>query len=145
MNMRWYCFTVQNGTRFWPGLGGSDTDYALVLVSYPLFQMATTPLAGALLHRLPFTISIISFMMLYITGGVVYGLARSVWMAFVGFGLIAAGSSIGPMTIHTYMGEVGTLMDDIRKKQGKRPIKPAIYVCFSFLLNGGYLLSLSET
>ena len=134
----------QNGTRFWPGLGRSDSDYALVLTSYPLFEVATTPLAGALLHRLPYSFTITVFIMVYVAGGVVYGLARSLWVAFVGFGLFGMGSALAAVTVHTYMGEMGTVMDEIRKKQGKKPRKYILYIAFSFVVNGGFLPALGE-
>ena len=112
-----------NGTRFWPGLGRSDSDYALVLMSYPLFEVATTPLSGALLHRLPFTVPIVAFVIVYITGGVVYALAGSVVMAFLGYGLFGMAALLGSVTVHTYISEMGTVMDKIRKKHGKKPTK----------------------
>ena len=128
------------GGKFWPGLGGSDSDYAWVLVSYNLFGMVAAPVAGILLNRLPFTITIISFSILLVTGGMVYALARSVWMAFVGYGLTGAGVSFGTITIHTYMGEMGDIMDDIRKKQGKKPRKFLLYNIYSFTMTGGFVL-----
>ncbi|CAI7994629.1 hypothetical protein GBAR_LOCUS1520 [Geodia barretti] len=63
------------GGKFWPGLGGSDSDYAWVVMSYSLFGMVAAPVAGMLLHRLPFTITMISFSILLVTGGMVYALA----------------------------------------------------------------------
>jgi MFS family permease len=109
-------------------------------MSYSLFGMVAAPVAGMLLHRLPFTITIISFSILLVTGGMVYALARSVWMAFVGYGLTGAGVSFGTITIHTYMGEMGDIMDEIRKKQGKKPRKFLLYNIYSFTLTGGFVL-----
>lgn len=129
---------------FWPGLGRSDADYVLVLVSYPLFEVVTAPLSGALLHRLPFSVSIAAFTAVYITGGVVYSMAWSLWMAFAGFGLFGMGSSLCSIMVHTYLGEMGTLMDDIRKKRGKKPRKYVLYIAFSFVVNGGFLFPLSK-
>ncbi|CAI8042426.1 hypothetical protein GBAR_LOCUS23563 [Geodia barretti] len=131
------------GGKFWPGLGGSDSDYAWVLVSYNLFGMVAAPVAGILLHRLPFTITIISFSILLVTGGIVYALARSVWMAFVGYGVSGAGGALCTITIHTYMGEMGDVMDDIRKKQGKKPRKFLLYNIYSFTLTGAFIFPFS--
>ena len=130
---------LQSG-RFWPGLGGSDSDYAWVLVSYNLFGMVSAPVAGTLLHRLPFTITIITFHVLLITGGIVYALAESVWVAFIGYGLTGAGVSFSSITIHTYLGQMGDVMDDIRKKQGKKPRKFLMYNIYSFIMTGGIIL-----
>jgi MFS family permease len=128
------------GGKFWPGLGGSDSDYAWVVISYSLFGMVAAPVAGMLLHRLPFTITIISFSILLVAGGIVYALAGSVWMAFVGYGLTGAGVSFSTITIHTYMGEMGDVMDEIRKKQGKKPRKFLLYNIYSFTMSGGFVL-----
>ena len=69
-----------------------------------------------------------------------YALAQNVWMAFGGRALMGASTSFGAATIHTYMGEMGTIMDDIRKKTDKRPRKFVLYIVFSFLLNGGFMV-----
>ena len=52
------------------------------------------PLTATMLHHLPFTATIFTFLTLFIAGGVVYSLADSVWLAFVGLGLIGAGISL---------------------------------------------------
>ncbi|CAI8042429.1 hypothetical protein GBAR_LOCUS23564 [Geodia barretti] len=88
------------GGKFWPGLGGSDSDYAWVVMSYSLFGMVAAPVAGMLLHRLPFTITIISFSILLVTGGMVYALARSVWMAFVGYVINSAMAEVDISPYH---------------------------------------------
>ena len=69
-----------------------------------------------------------------------YALAGSVWMAFVGYGLTGAGVSFSTITIHTYMGEMGDVMDEIRKKQGKKPRKFLLYNIYSFTMSGGFVL-----
>ena len=109
-------------------------------MSYSLFGMVTAPVAGMLLHRLPFTITIISFSILLIAGGIVYALARSVWMAFVGYGLTGAGVPFCTITIHTYMGEMGDVMDEIRQKQGKKSRKFLLYNIYSITMIGGFVL-----
>ena len=115
-----------------------------MLASYPLCEVLSSPLAAALLHRLPYSVSITSFTIIYIIGGVVYGLATTVWTAFLGFGLFGMGSALCATTVHTYMGEVGILMDERRKKQGKKPRKFVLYIIFSFILNGGFLIVYSK-
>ena len=69
-----------------------------------------------------------------------YALANKVWVAFVGRALMGAGIAFGAATIHTYMGEMGTMMDNIREKNRKKPRKFMLYIAFSFLLNGGFTL-----
>ena len=73
-------------------------------------------------------------------GGATYALANSVWIAFVGRGLIGSGVSFGASALHTYLGEMGTVMDDIREKQGKRPRKFLLYIALSFTINGGIVI-----
>ena len=102
------------------------------------------PLAATMLHLLPFTATIFTFLTLYIAGGVVYALADNVWMVFVGLGLIGAGIAFSAGTVHTYIGEMGTVMDDIRKKQGKKPRKFVLYLAYSFMLNGGVVIPFSK-
>ena len=63
----------------------------------------------------------------------------SVWMAFVGYGLSGAGGALCTITIHTYMGEMGDVMDEIRKKQGKKPRKFLLYNIYSFTLTGAFI------
>ena len=132
------CFS-QDG-RFWPGLGGSDSDYAWVLASYPLFQVVVAVVIGALFHRLPFNVNTISLMILYVTGGVMYALAESVWTVFVGFGLLGAGSCLNTITVLTYLGEMGDQMDEMRVKQGKNPLKFLLYFGYSVIITGGFII-----
>ena len=134
----------QDTSRFWPGLGGSDTDYAWVKVSIPIFEVAVIPLTVASLHRLPFSFVLYIFTGLAALGGAMYALANSVWIAFAARGLMGAGVSFGASAIHAYLGEMGTVMDDIREKQGKRPRKFLLYIAFSFTLNGGMVVPTGE-
>lgn len=132
------------GQRFWPGLGGSDADYAWALMSAPLLELITMPFTAAMVHKLPFTVSILFGLFLYAIGGALYALADNVWMVFIGYGLFGAGST-SAAALHAYIGEMGSVMDTIRERQGKKKMKFAIYLAFSFLQNGGYLLSFGES
>ena len=99
-------------------------------------MLVTVPLA----YRLPFSCLLFAFVALAGVGGGVYALAQSVWVAFLGRGLMGAGVQFGASTIHTYIGEMGTVMDDIRQKQGKRQRKFILYIAYSFVLNGGFVV-----
>ena len=134
---------IQDDSRFWPGLGGSDTDYAWALVCYPLFEAVTMPFATMTVHRFPFTVLMIFALFLCIVGATMYALAVNVWMVFIAHGLIGAGATCA-VVIHTYIGEMGTVMDDIRVKQGKKPRKYTLYIAFSFVLNVGNLASFGK-
>ena len=130
---------VQSG-KFWPGLGGSDSDYGWVLVAYSLMGTLTAPLVGVILHRLPFTVTIITFLTLFIIGGVIYAMAESVWAAFLGYGICGAGGAFCSITIHTYVGEMGDVMDEIRRKRGKKPRKFLLYNIYSFILTAAFVV-----
>ena len=73
-----------------------------------------------------------------------YAMANSVWIVFAARGLMGAGVSFGASAIHAYLGEMGTMMDDIREKQGKSPRKFLLYIGFSFTLNGGMVVPTGE-
>ena len=45
------------------------------------------------------------------------------------------------VVVHTYIGEMGIRMDDVRRKERKTPIKNALYIALSFVLNGGYVVT----
>lgn len=130
----------QDTGRFWPGLGGTETDYARAVTCRFLFEFVTMPITAVMAHRLPFTISMLFNLSLFAVGGAVYALAVNVWMVYIGQGLIGAGVTCAT-TIHTYVGEMGTIMDHIRVKQGKKPRKFIVYAALSFLFTGGYLIA----
>ena len=134
----------QDKSRYWPGLGGSDTDYGWVLGAHPLFEAGTLPLTVIIVHRLPFCFLLYTYLCLAAVGGVMYALAESVWIAFAGRALMGAGISVGAASIHTYIGEMGTMMDNIRENQGKKPRKFLLYIAHSFALNGGIALPYSK-
>ena len=81
---------------------------------------------------------------LLILGGVVYALATEVWIAIVAQLILGTAIGIAMLVIHTYLGEMSTRMDDIRRKQGKRPMKHVLYIIFSFVLNGTYIITYGE-
>jgi hypothetical protein len=133
-------YHVQDASRFWPGLGGSDTDYAWALVFSPIFELAAMPFTALVLHRFPYTISMLITPLMIGTGGAIYAVAVNKWMVFIAKGLIGIGAS-GAATVHAYLGEMGTVMDDIRQKQGKKPRKFILYIVLSFVLNSGIFLA----
>lgn len=73
-----------------------------------------------------------------------YALAKSVWTVFAGYGLMGAGGGMCSTTIFTYLGEMGDVMDEVRKRQGKKPRKHILYSVYSFVLTGAYMFPLCE-
>lgn len=131
-------YHLQGGSRLWEGLGGTDSDYAWVQAAQPMFETGAVLVTIPLAHHLPFSSLLFSFVALASIGGGVYALAQNVWVAFVGRGLMGAGVQFGASTIHTYLGELGTIMDEIKEKRGEKPRKFILYIAFSFVLNGGF-------
>lgn len=130
----------QNTGRFWPGLGGTETDYAIAVTCRPLLEFLMMPIAAVMAHRLPFTLSMLFNLSLFAVGGAICALAVNVWMVSIGQGLIGAGITCAT-TIHIYVGEMSTRMDRIRVKQGKKPRKFTVYAALSFTFTGGYLIA----
>ena len=77
--------------------------------------------------------------------GVIYGLADRVWMLYLAMSVCGFSGTLGPATLHTYMGEMGTRMDDVRKKKGEKPRKFIVYIVYSFVFNGGYIITYGES
>ena len=95
-------------------------------------------------HHLPFSVTIIFSLSLYILGGIVYGLAEEMWIVFLGLSLWGAGIAFGSTIVLTYIGEMGERMDKIRRKLLKTPRKLILYIAYSFALNGGFFISYGE-
>ena len=131
-------------TRTWPGLGGSDTDYAWALTFPPICEFAVFPLALWMTRRVPFTIPLLVGLSLLVVSGAMYALSKDVWFLIVGRGVMGMGGGLSIPALHTYMGEMGTAMDQVREKQGKKPRKFAVYIAFSFIMNGGCVVAFGE-
>ena len=73
-------------------------------------------------------------------GGVLYALAVQGWMVIVGRFLSGFACTILTVLIMSYIREIGTKVDEVRKKRGKKYlIKDTLYVSYSFLFNIGSL------
>ena len=131
---------LEQDIRYWAGLGGTDTDYAWVQAAQPIFETGAMLVTVPFAYRLPFSFLLFAFVALAGVGGGMYALAQHVWVAFLGRGLMGAGIQFGASTIHTYIGEMGTMMDDLRQKLGRKPRKFMLYIVYSFVLNGGFVV-----
>ena len=136
------CFCVQNFEHFWPGLGGTERDYAWVLISFSIFETGLIPPVTIMLGTLPYTVSLLTMMALYGASGIVYACATEVWMVIVARCLMGSGALFTSAVIYTYIGEIGTTMDEIRKKHGKAPRKHALYIMATFFSSGANALLL---
>ena len=102
--------------------------------------MMFLPVVGYMAGNLPYIISQLVAPSFLVAGGVFYALASAGWMMILGRVLIGCGRA-SAVVVHTYIGEMGTRMDEMRSKKKKRPMKFALYIVFSFILNGGYLVT----
>ena len=57
-------------------------------------------------------------------------------MLYLAMGIRGVAESLCPAVLHTYMGVMGTKMDEIRTEQQKKPRKFIVYIAYSLLLNG---------
>ena len=99
------------------------------------------PLALLMAHRLPFIITFTMGTLILAISGTVYALAVDVWMVILARGLQGAAGGIVLPSLHTYIGEMGSMMDNKRAKQGKKPRKFILYIAFSFVLNSGFVVA----
>ena len=112
------------------------------MVSAPsISEIALYPIIGVLAVRLPYIVLTLLFLSLFAIGGALYALAVGIWMALLGQGLMGAAAGFCSAVVHIYIGEMGTIMDEVREKQGKRPMKFAVYIAYSFINNGGYFMA----
>ena len=131
----------QDANRFWPGLGGSDIDYAWAKMAQPLFEVLTMPFAAVAIKRVPITATVLLSLLLFAVGGLVYALAVNVWMVLTGKSFFGVAITLGLVSTHVYFGEMGAAMDEIRRRKNKKPLKFIIYVSYTFTFSGGLLAS----
>ena len=73
--------------------------------------------------------------------GVLYGQANAVWMVIASRSLMGVCSAFVEILVLGYIGEMGTHMDGIQERQGKRPKKYILYVAYSFAYNIALMLA----
>ena len=113
-------------------------------MAYSIGETAFSPVAGFTTTRFPYIFSHLGAIVLFIIGGVLYGLTTEIWMAIVARLFFGLAAGVGAVVVHTYLGEMTAIMDKIREKRGKRPMKYVVYISFSFVLNGTFVVSYGE-
>ncbi|CAI8055072.1 hypothetical protein GBAR_LOCUS30061 [Geodia barretti] len=132
----------KNGSNtLWPGLNGTERDYALVSVSFALFETILFPLPMLMMDSLPFTLLMLLTFSLFTVAGVVYGCATHIWMVFVARGLMGAAALFASSIIYTYTGEIGSIMDMERLKMRKKPMKGTLYLAITFTTHGYHIIN----
>ena len=117
----------------------SEITYAWVLMAYSIPETASMPIAGIMAEKVPYTIMILFTCILYTVGGLFYGQANKVWMVIVGRSLMGSAAAFADVTTSSYIGEMGTRMDEIRERKGKRPLKYSLYIAYSFTMNWTFI------
>ena len=69
-----------------------------------------------------------------------YALAEHVWMVLVGISLHGAATAFNVLMLLTYMGQMGELMNDMRRKEGKRLLKFLMYCGVTLSFTGGVII-----
>ena len=107
-------------------------DYAWVIMSYSICETALTPVVTPMMDILPYTASFLVMVAVFVIGGTLYACAGEVWMVIVARSFMGIGALLSSALIYTYIGEMGTVMDKIRVKKGKRPLKQFMYTITMF-------------
>lgn len=113
-------------------------------MSYAIFETALTPVAALMMDILPYTASYLLMVTAYVIGGTVYACAGEVWMVILARGFMGIGSLLSSALNYIYIGEMGTVMDKIRVKKGKRPLKHIFYTISMFTTVGVNVLLSGE-
>ena len=108
-----------------------------------LGELISVPVAGYMVENFPYIPSIILTMLFSVVGGIIYALTTKIWMLIVANFLIGCTTSCA-VIIHAYIGEFGIKLDESRIKKKQKPIKFALYIIFSFILNGSFIVSSSK-
>ena len=112
-------------------------------MTFAIGEVAAVLFAGAMAEKLPYTLTLVLPSVLIAIGGALYGLAVEGWMVILArlfFGFGAAFKVVG----HAYIGEFGTLLDNYRRKRGKRPVKYVLYFALSFVITGGFVVAFGK-
>ena len=62
-------------------------------------------------------------------------------MLYLAMGIRGVAASLCPAVLHTYMGVMGTKMDNLRTKEQKKTRKFLVYIAFSLIFNGSVLVT----
>lgn len=103
-------------------------------------EIIFVPVFGYMSKKLPYTASLLVASLLFAAGGSVYALASGGWMVILAKVILGCAFT-SAVIVHTYIGEMGTRMDEMRSKRGKTPTKFALYIILSFIMNGGFVIT----
>ena len=113
-------------------------------MAYAIGETLFSPVAGFMTEYCPYIFTIFAANALYLVGGILYGTAVETWMVIVARLFVGSAAGISASSAQTYVGEMSTRMDDIRERKGEKPRKHVVYIVYSFLMNGSYIVSFGE-
>lgn len=99
------------------------------------------PIAALMAQKMPYKLTILITLSLYMASGVFYGQANTVWMVIASRSLMGVCSGLSDAAELGYIGEMGTRMDKIREGKRKRSMKNVIFIAYSFTLNCAIILA----
>ena len=82
---------------------------------------------------------------MFVVAGVMYALAVDVWMVILARGLMGGAALFISSLLHTYIGEMGILLDEIRKKRGKSSVKFVLYISVTVSVTAGVVVAFGES
>ena len=95
-----------------------------------------------MVEKLPYIFTPVVASVLYVAGGIVYALATEGWMVIAGRFLSGFACTMGAVLQTSYIGEMGTRVDEFRKKRKKgRQLRNTLYIMYAFVVNGGFLIT----
>ena len=119
--------------------------YALVVAAGSIGQVVGAPVTGLMMKRLPYIVTLVISSVVFAAGGVVYALSTNGWMLFAGRFLHGIASTMGAVLENTYIGDMGTKVDNIRKKLNKRTLKDILYVVYSFQISFNMFIAFGKS
>jgi len=111
-------------------------------MSFSAGEITGAPFAGFMVEKLPYIFTPVVASILYITGGIVYALATGSWMVIAGRFVCGFACTMGDVLQTSYIGEMGTRVDEFRKKRKKgRQLRTTLYIMYAFLVNFGFVIT----
>ena len=119
--------------------------YAWTIAAFSAGEIAGSPFAGFMVEKLPYIFTPVVASVIYIIGGIVYALATGGWMVIAGRFLSGFAVTMGVVLQTSYIGEMGTRVDEFRKKRKKgRQLRTTLYIMYAFVVNFGYIITFGK-
>jgi len=119
--------------------------YAWAITAFSAGESTGATSSGIMVEKLPYIFTPIVASVIYIIGGIVYALATGGWMVIAGRFLSGFAVTMGAVLQTSYIGEMGTRVDEFRKKRKKgRQLRTTLYIMYAFVVNFGYIITFGK-